>query len=236
MIPELLTSARVRLQRRFADLDIDENRRAREDREVLTQRISTLAAWPTEAPKIARRFRDDYLDYLNRVGHPNHAASLELIATLWLMAEALQPKRMVDLGSGFTSFIFRTWAAEHPGVEVWSVDDSPEWLERTRAWLGEKRVSTENLAVWETFIQAPPAPFDLVLHDMGMMDTRARTLNQAISLARKGGYVILDDVHKDEYRRYATGELERANIQALSLKAFTRDPIFRYAWLALPTL
>jgi hypothetical protein len=128
----VINSASRRIKRRMADQDKSENARAEADVAPLQQRFPSLGRYAEQAPAIAKRFENDYLDYLTRVGHPNHAASLELIATLWLLAEDSGARRIIDLGSGFTSFILRTYAAEHPGVEVWSVDDSAEWLERTR--------------------------------------------------------------------------------------------------------
>lgn len=225
----VINSASRRIRRRVQDLDRAENARAKVDAVALGQRFARLGAYAKEAPAIAKRFENDYLDYLTRVGHPNHAASLELIATLWLLAEDSGAKRIIDLGSGFTSFILRTYAAEHPGVEVWSVDDSAEWLERTRSWLGEKGVSTAHLYTWDQLLAQGRHDFDLVLHDMGMMDTRARCLMEAVDLAHEGGLVILDDVHMADYRDHVAKSL--AGRTLWSLKRFTRDPITRYAWL-----
>jgi predicted O-methyltransferase YrrM len=140
---------------------------------------------------------------------------------------------VVDLGSGFTSFVLRTWAASS-GAEAWSVDDSAEWLERTRAYLGEKGVSSERLLTWEQASGAGgPRGFDLVLHDMGTMETRARTLEAALDLAAPGGVVILDDVHKPEYRAVAKAALEARQLPWYSLKPWTRDGICRYAWMVI---
>lgn len=225
----VINSASRRIKRRMADQDKAENARAEADLAPLKQRFPSLGRYAERAPALAKRFENDYLDYLTRVGHPNHAASLELIATLWLLAEDSGARRIIDLGSGFTSFILRTYAAEHPGVEVWSVDDSAEWLERTRGWLGEKGVSTAHLYTWDNLMTQGRHDFDLVLHDMGMMDTRARCLTDAVGLAREGGLVILDDVHMAEYRAHVAKTLEGRTLW--SLKRFTRDPITRYAWL-----
>ena len=53
------------------------------------------------------------------------ALSLETAALVLLLCEIKQPKTIVDLGSGFSSYVLRKWAqgAKHD-VVVWSVVDA----------------------------------------------------------------------------------------------------------------
>jgi hypothetical protein len=53
-------------------------------------------------------------------------------------------KRLLDLGSGFSSYVLRAYAAGVPGAVGWSVDDDPAWLEKTRAFLVSEGLSTEH--------------------------------------------------------------------------------------------
>ena len=116
------------------------------------------------------------------------------------------------------------------------MDDDPAWLGRTRGYLEEKGVSTDDLEVWgQGFDPAARAgSYDLVLHDMGTMETRERTLIEALALANAGGCVVLDDVHKPAFRDYARRTLASRRQPVLSARAWTRDRLTRYAWVALP--
>jgi hypothetical protein len=54
-----------------------------------------------------------------------------------------------------------------------------------------------------------------------------------LDLAKPGGLVILDDVHKPAYREAAMAVLEEMGLEWFSLREWTRDPLTRYAWLVI---
>jgi predicted O-methyltransferase YrrM len=174
-----------------------------------------------------------YEDYCARVGHPVHAASIELAVLVLALCERRDVKRVVDLGSGFTSRVLRDWARDRD-VTVHSVDDSAEWLEKTRGYLAETGLDDARLHHWEDFATGDFAgTFDLVVHDLGFMDTRYRVMETAVGLARPGGLVLLDDMHKPEFRDQALAWVEAQGLTAYSQKTLTRDHLTRFAY-ALP--
>lgn len=231
----LLRSGYVRLKRRVDDLSPSEARRAWRDARRLVERYPWLGSFDARARPLSRRFQGDHLYYITEIGHPVHAASMELVVMLTVLCEELRPARVVDLGSGFSSYALRRWAADagEPGPETWSVDDSAEWLERTVQFLESRGMPTERVLTWHDFRQSEHGAFDLVLHDMGTMEFRAETLREVLDLARPGGLVVLDDVHKPAYRRFAQRELESLGLEYYSLKTWTRDRLTRYAWLVI---
>jgi len=250
-VRRILRSVSIRARRRLADLSPAEQARARKDREALLRRLPGLGDLDDAVDRLDAVFAPYHADYCAGTGHPVHAASVELISFLIALARMGDARRIVDLGSGLTSFALRRLALdiEQGGGEVlealggWngeapvitSVDDSPEWLEKTRAYLGDRGVTTDRLHVWDEFIEGDvQGQFDLVLHDMGFMDVRARTLMQAVGLARSGGVVVLDDMHKADFREGALRELESAGLPTLSAKTFTRDDLTRFAYVTFP--
>ena len=234
VIRRAIKSGVVRAKRRMADLSPQEAVRARRDMDAAIEVVPELATLEQDMGPLIDRFTADHDHYCTHVGHPVHAASLELVAFLVALVDRLRPGRVIDLGSGFTSFALRQQAAEmgDAGAEIHSVDDSPEWLEKTRGYLQEKGVSTANLHTWQDLDrEALDGSFDLVLHDMGFMDTRLRTLHEAIGLARPGAVVVLDDMHKPDYRRQALEQLDARGQHPYSMKLLTRDSLTRYAYL-----
>jgi predicted O-methyltransferase YrrM len=176
--------------------------------------------------------RVPYSEYVTAVSHPAHAISIQLAFYLWEMAEEIRPLRVADLGSGFSSYVVRTWAAEcSPETVVYSVDDDAAWLEKTRAFLTSHDVQTDNLVLWDDFTADS---FDMVLHDLGDMVTRVKTLPRAAEIVRPGGTLILDDVHMPTYERLLTEFLDDAGIPHESARAQTGDMIGRYSWVAYP--
>ncbi len=232
LLERAVRSGLARTRRRLADLSPQEALRAKRDLELALAALPALDQVRSRMPAIEQAHEVDHKDYCTRIGHPVHAASLELVGLTLGLCETQKPSRVVDLGSGFTSFALRRYALGVPGLEVHSVDDNAEWLEKTRAYLNEKSLSDTNLAHWPDFAAAGRAgQFDLVLHDMGFMDTRFRELEPVLDLAKPGGLVILDDMHKTEYREKALATVARRGHECWSLKALTRDSLTRYVYL-----
>jgi predicted O-methyltransferase YrrM len=234
MVQRVFRSGITRVKRRLADLNQAEAERGRADLDRILRQFPELANYEERAEEAITAFRVFHLDYNGRIGHSVHAASPELVALLSVLFESCKPSRAVDLGSGFSSFVLRTLASRvEEDVEIWSVDDSAEWRQKTQDYLEELDHQTQNLLTWDDFIANNPGDFDLVLHDMGSMEFREQTLRQALDLAKPGGLVILDDVHKPAYRKAAMAVLEELGLEWFSLREWTRDPLTRYAWLVI---
>lgn len=197
------------------------------------------AWWPfvemtmsTAAQSSDRAIRLAYQRYVTSVSHPAHAISLQLAFYLWELMEERQPRRVVDLGSGFSSYVFRLYATRRdPTMVVWSVDDDADWLQRTRRFLIEERLPTSGTVLWDAFNERG---FDCVLHDLGTMDTRQATLSDALSLVHADGVAVLDDLHFVSYRKFVEMGLERHGFTHASVREKTLDMIGRFSWLALP--
>ena len=82
-----------------------------------------------------------YIEYVFTVSAPEHAISLPLASFVLTVCEAVDPVSAADLGSGFSSFVLRRFASERPaGLRVVSVDDDPDWLAKTAAFLASVSV------------------------------------------------------------------------------------------------
>jgi hypothetical protein len=76
-----------------------------------------------------------YRDHFSRISTEDSTISLELTSFLLVMCDVLEPMRILDLGSGFSSFVFRHYMlSASPKPVVWSTDDTEEWLEKTRSF------------------------------------------------------------------------------------------------------
>ena len=230
---KVLKSSKVLVRRHLQDLAPREQMRARRDHAAVTSVIPVLDRIDTAAAPYRARLAPVHADYCARIGHPVHAASIELTAIVLALCDRLAVQSVVDLGSGFTSWAIRDWAMQQGRpIDVHSVDDSPEWLEKTRGWLAEKDLADNNLHVWSEFVtKGFGGHFDLVIHDLGFMDTRYRVLDDAIGLARPGGLVLLDDMHKPDFRDQALARLESQGLTPYSLKTLTRDKLTRFAYI-----
>ena len=175
-----------------------------------------------------------YQEYVTTVSNRTMAVSFELAVFLTVLSTLSQPKRVLDLGSGFSSLVLRKFAREAGGdVAVWSVDDSPLWLEATRRFLDRHGMDVNHLLTWDEFEAEEKAPFDLVLYDLGTMDTRAAKIGEVLPLVRRSGLLVLDDLHVSRYAWHVRAALQSAGLRSYSLMRFTLDEIGRFSMLVL---
>lgn len=212
-----------------------EKRRGEKDKIRLQKKIPQLQDFDELSSEVRKILKPHHETYISEVSTDIMAISLELSVFLTVICKILKPKMILDLGSGFSSFVFRLYAlntTEKP--VVWSVDDSPEWLEKTREYLVAHNLPAQNLVTWDTFTKQEYGPFDLIFHDLGGIEVREHTLKEVLGLYHQGTKLVLDDFHSIRYKLYTKKVLRESNIDYYSLKNFTQDEIGRYSILVTP--
>ena len=195
--------------------------------------VPTIGSFSLGSCSIAEEIRAAYREYTNTVSHEGTPISFESACFLWSLCEAISPKRILDLGSGFTSFVFRRYqSTAAPPPEVWSVDESLEWLEKTRMYLQSHSLPDDNLFSWDDFQRLEPGCFDLIMHDLGVISERPKIFEHMLTLREDTGVVIVDDLHYPWYRGEISRRIEQhSNLAGYSLKWLTLDRFLRYCLL-----
>jgi hypothetical protein len=102
----------------------------------LAARFSALASLPEAFASSWEPLAAPYQEYVETVSNPAMALSPHTAALLYALCTLLVPKRALDLGSGFSSFVLRRYARDTAGsCIVHSVDDDAQWMDQTRAFL-----------------------------------------------------------------------------------------------------
>jgi len=114
------------------------------------------------ANSLALRFENQHKYYVSNISRADMAASFELSSLTFQLCLNVKPKKMLDMGSGFSSYVLRTYADESTESKVYSVDDDSAWLEKTRNYLRDSKVNTENLLTLDNFIQSNEKDFDFI--------------------------------------------------------------------------
>ncbi len=207
---------------------------ARVDAESIIKRFPAFADYPGLSKASFDALKPAYTAYIADVSSGDMAVSLETAALLLTFANLLKPARVLDLGSGFSSYVLRSYArdAQHD-VSVCSVDDNEHWLDKTRSYLQGHNLPVDDVLSWQDFKQQPPSSYDLIFHDLGSMQLRAEALGFVLGLRDKSGLVVLDDIHKHAYRRTAMAGVKQAGLSFYSSRQFTHDGIGRYAAIAV---
>lgn len=170
-----------------------------------------------------------YSKYIQEISRPDMAASLELASFLYAICKLNQFHKLLDTGSGFSSFVLRMYAKETPGVRVFSVDDDEAWLEKTKDFLKQYQLDTQNVYTLKEFLERKESDFDCILHDLNFVEVRINYVEQIISMAKKGGLIILDDVHKPDYLNAVLTKIENMKLKMYILKNATLDRYGRYS-------
>jgi len=166
---------------------------------------------------------EPYLFYTTYVSMAQMAISLETASYIGFLARTAQSA--VDFGSGFTSYVLRRYCPD-----VWSVDDDPEWLERTQTFLHGRDLSTEQCVLMDDY---PSGQHDLVVYDYAGGDVRNASYGFAFSQVASGGTIILDDMQWDAHADHARSAAAEHGMELFSCKSWTLDEFGRYADAAI---
>lgn len=185
--------------------------------------------YPARAADARAVLEGPYREYLAGVSSAGMAISLELACLLWVWLERARPGSVADLGSGFSSYVVRAFR-ERSGrsIRIVSVDDQARWLEKTRAYLHERKLPVDDLVSWEAF-HAGRESFDCILHDLGTMALRLDTLGAVLERCAPLGALLLDDFHRPEYARPAAAVVRRAGHPLFYARGWTVDEFGRFA-------
>jgi hypothetical protein len=191
---------------------------------------------PANEDLLINRIRSVYKQYTSEVSSPVAAISWELASYLWSSLWAYRPTEVLDLGSGFSSFLFRlfakTQAENGHACQVISIDDNSDWLERTREFLEAEALPTQQLWLWDDYIQRRPAfSPGLVLYDLGHSKVRINTLPAVVGLCQANTRLVADDVQKPLIREALLKVVQSRQLRCQDLISVTYDRYGRYSWL-----
>jgi predicted O-methyltransferase YrrM len=172
-----------------------------------------------------------YDRYVAEISSWDWAVAWRTALALDALCDSLKPRRILDLGSGFSTYVECRWVQRaQSDTQIVSVDDSPEWLETTRAFLARDGFSCELIAR-DDLGSLPEQSFDLAFDDMGRIEARADAIDTLVRVMAPGGVVVLDDMNVRGYRADVRARLDRAGWPLYSLRKQTIDQRGRFAML-----
>ena len=179
---------------------------------------------------VAEGLRSEYELYVKTITSRAHAISPEVAALLTALCEHLRPRRLLDLGTGFSTVAFKRYAAKiKPQPDLWSVDESALWLERTRRFLAGRGYGDGCLVQWRWFSRRAGHAFDLISLDLGSCRSRVRHLPTVLEWRAQGGIVVLTDIQIRKYRKAVVRIASDHGGELIDLPKLTKDDLGRYA-------
>lgn len=168
---------------------------------------------------------DLWREYVASVSGLEHAASVATCAYLRHLCGAVKPQRILDLGSGLSSAVFRRWGDD---AEVVTVDTDQDWLDKTGQFLADQGLATDGLFLADAPIWGS---FDLVFVDIANGKRREMWADMAARIVAPGGVIVFDDAQDDSHRVAYEQAAAKHRITLRSIADLTVDAIGRWAML-----
>lgn len=168
-----------------------------------------------------------YQDYVKHVSPAQMAIALETAAYILWAASRIQVRSAVDFGSGFTSYVLRLVCDD-----VWSVDDSPEWLLWTQRFLARHGQANGQLVTWDDY-KTQELHHDLVVYDFSSGEMRDANFAHAIGQLNRGGIAVLDDANHQGHQTSMHKAARHYGYDLFGLQDWTRDFFRRFAALVV---
>lgn len=160
--------------------------------------------------------------YVAGVSDPVWAISLELSRFLLKLMTSIKPATILDLGSGFSSYVLRKGDAK-----VYSIDTDAGWLNKTREFLSRFGLENGYFGLLEDFKFG--YRYDLILCDIGWAQDRKKLFPLLNDLSFNT--IVFDDANDLSIQENVVRCFPGRTI--VSLERETRDKFGRYSWMVL---
>ncbi len=171
--------------------------------------------------------RDSHAAYTRSVSHPSMAISLELANVLHGLTQHFRPARILELGSGFSTFVLARSAETWRG-DVTTLEDDATWASKTLEFLARQGISNAQVELLQ--VQGTgQTQYDFVFLDLNFVEVRKNYIELAFSACTPGGLLVFDDIHKSDYLFEVLDRSRKWRVELYDLKAFTLDTYGRYS-------
>jgi predicted O-methyltransferase YrrM len=177
----------------------------------------------------SREIGETFLYYTKAVSNPGMAASLRSCIFLCCMMELIKPKRVLDLGSGISSYSLRYFKGLF-GLDtvIYSIDSSKEWLRKSEEFSRVRDVDHANFLHWDD-IKDKKMPCELIFMDIDKTKFRVNYYEPVCRrFTKKGSLMLVDDMHKPVLREAVKKITVPHNTHTLNKETKHRK---RYNWV-----
>lgn len=169
--------------------------------------------------KYEKEIKPYYDKYISEVSEKGWAISFETSLIIYHLLVTNNFKRVLDLGSGFTSFLLRKYSNADI---IESIDDDMIWISKTRQYLLDNNVTTDGLNHVNSFDF--DGVYDFIILDIGL-NYRESMVEDVV---KHGNVVLFDDMHGvPSYVQKVKDSIK--GLKEHDIKKFTLDEFGRFA-------
>lgn len=138
------------------------------------------------------------------VSRRSWAMSLECSVFLMVLCHYLKPSNILDLGSGFSSFVFRYYSSklkeQHP--IIYSIDTSEVWLEKSKKFCADFKKREDCFQTWDELESCnEKKTFKLIFIDIGLKERETFVETVMDKFVDDRTVIVFDDFHYDPFRK-----------------------------------
>ena len=167
--------------------------------------------------------------YIQEVSVDYMAVSLECAMFLRLLCDLVQPQSILDLGSGFSTYVFGMHAP--PECVVWTVDTDNAWLDKTKQFTISHGKPVDRYLVWDALIKTTER-FELIFFDIEVTAKRPNFLPPILNhFLTPTSMIVMDDLHKPHLQDKFKTILSDYEATQRNITKYTLDKFNRYSTL-----
>lgn len=179
------------------------------------------------------RLKPAYQTYCQGVSVRSMALSIETCAYVWWLCDTVRARRVADLGSGFSSYVLRAYAADaaYQPVQVDSVDSDRGWLTATRDFCRTQDQPDGGFMLGPKWAGSD-THYDVVVNDYDSGPTREAFADLAAQKLTAAGVVVFDDAQNADHHHNMAEVCIHHGLTLLDLYHQTVDELGRFAMAA----
>lgn len=174
-----------------------------------------------------------YSEYTTKVSPADMTVSLETSVVLIGLCVLHEPKSILDLGSGFSSYVFRYIRGNHLTEEcaILSIDTDKAWIRKTAGFIRERGLTTYDFCFWDD-IKDTAEEFDLIFVDIDKTYSRKNYYAHILkSFVGENSVVVFDDMHKGILSSTLAEVLSEYKYKSTNIRDLTLDEFGRFSSL-----
>ena len=161
---------------------------------------------------------------------PQWAISWETAEWMLGLIQSRRPKRILDLGSGFSTVVFQYYKQYYdPSVEVTSVDHDFKWLTGTSDFLTTHRMPLPIFKL--NHHDLAQGAYDFVFVDYEHTWGLRKQLVEYFITRSSNGWIVFDDMHHPDYATEVMNVARKENLNLHKIQN-TMDSFGRFAFLS----
>lgn len=171
-----------------------------------------------------KKIKPAYKKYVKEVSNRGMAASMECCVFLMAICEEINSKKVLDLGSGFSSYALRYYKNKYDqDMSVWSVDSNSNWLLKSKQFIEDYDLNIDHFHTWSE-MEDMNEKFDLIFFDIDVSKNRPSYLKYVIdSFMTSDSFILLDDMHKKVLSKNLKSIMNDYVYKSIDVKKHTLD-------------